>query len=64
MDPSLVPDRIKEYVQRVQSRPAYIKALEKGPDYVYGKLREIFSIPLCKEPATERLHDTGPKNKL
>lgn len=38
MDGSLVSDRIKEYVQRVQSRPAYVKGLEKGPDYKYGEL--------------------------
>lgn len=37
MDSSLVTDRIKNYVQRVQSRPAYIRGLEKGPDYKYGK---------------------------
>lgn len=39
MDSSLVSDRIREYVQRVQSRPAYIRGLEKGPDYKYGTSR-------------------------
>lgn len=38
MDSSLISDRIREYVQRVQSRPAYVRGLEKGPDYKYGKL--------------------------
>ena len=41
MDSSLVSDRIREYVQRVQSRPAYIRALAKGPDYKYGKLELV-----------------------
>lgn len=50
MDPSLVSDRIKEYVQRIQSRPAYIKALEKGPDYAYGKLYIFSSLSLSDEP--------------
>ncbi|KAK9895166.1 thioredoxin-like protein [Cystobasidium minutum MCA 4210] len=41
MDTSLVSERIREYVQRVQSRPAYTRGLEKGPDYKYGPKNKL-----------------------
>lgn len=36
-DDSIATPRIREYVQRCQERPAYRRALEKGPKYNYGK---------------------------
>lgn len=61
MDASLVTDRIREYVQRVQSRPAYIKGLEKGPEYKYGKSS---TGPPTYHPVQLKHNPVGPKNKL
>ena len=36
-DDATATPRIREYVQRCQGRPAYKRALEKGPKYNYGE---------------------------
>lgn len=38
LDPSLVPESLRQWVKMVHDRPAYQRALEKGGPYDYAKL--------------------------
>ena len=37
LNEAIVTERVKDYLKRTQDRPAYRRALEKGPKYAYGR---------------------------
>jgi len=41
MPEDLISQTLKDYVARIQTRPAYIRALEKGPKYSYGPKEKL-----------------------
>lgn len=61
-----VTQSMRDYVDRFQSRPAYIRALKKSPDYAYGTSDWISLTKLHKLPADSYITVAmpGPKQKL
>lgn len=60
LDEAIVTPRVKEYLKRTHDRPAYRRALEKGPKYAYGELSPVAlrkvaaknyaQVPSCEAP--------------